>query len=395
MNGRRAASAGTRRAGVTLVELIVALAIFSVLLAVTLGFYRRQGEAFTEGNNRMAVMQNLRYGVNTVEQNVRTAGIGVPVEQPVIVYADDNVITFNADYATNLANNFFSVFYDPRLPDAAASAVTKARAFTIPTTSFTYPDTSYYSGSSNSPAETITLYFEADTSTARTDDYALFRQVNELSPEVVARRLIATDSPFFTFYRVDAGGGGGPLTALGAIDLPAAHTAPTHGSLADTGALALVDSIRAVRVSYGATSGITGSDEAMRTITRLIRLPNAGVETQPNCGNKPLLGTSLSATGVDGTATDPGYIRLEWTRATDEYTGERDILRYVIWRRTGSSGDWGDPLVSVSPGSSTYVYEDHTAIEDQSYTYALAAQDCTPQYSELATVGPVEWLETS
>ncbi|MFO7894347.1 MAG: prepilin-type N-terminal cleavage/methylation domain-containing protein [Longimicrobiales bacterium] len=381
----------TARPGVTLVELIVALAIFSVLLATTLAFYKRQGDAFTEGNDRMAVMQNLRYGVNTVEQNLRTAGIGVPSKQPVIVYADDNVVAFNADYATNLANDFFAVFYDHRLPDAAVSAVTPTRAFTIPLSSFTYPDSAYYQGSSNSPAETITLYFEPDTSTTRTDDYVLYRKVNDLEADVVARRLLATDRPFFTYYRISTGGTGDPIVALSGADLPAAHSAPVHGSLADTGAAALVDSIRAVRVTYAATNGMTGSQENMREITRLIRLPNAGVETQPNCGSRPLLGTSLTATGVDGTATEPGYIRLEWTRATDEYTGEQDVLRYVIWRRKGSSGPWGDPLVSVSPGSSSYVYEDHTAVENQGYTYALAAQDCTPQYSALATAGPVDW----
>ncbi len=147
------------RSGFSLVELVVALAIFSVLLATTLGFYQQQGVAFRESNDRMTVMQNLRYGVNTVEQNVRTAGVGVPSKQPVIVYADDDVIAFNADYATNIANDFFAVFYDPRLPDDAVTAVTPGRAFTIPTTGFTYPDSAYYQGSGNSPAETITLYF--------------------------------------------------------------------------------------------------------------------------------------------------------------------------------------------------------------------------------------------
>lgn len=377
------------RPGVTLIELIVALAIFSVLLATTLAFYKRQGDAFTEGNDRMAVMQNLRYGVNVVEQNVRTAGVGVPSEQPVVVYADDHIIAFNADYATNLDNDFFAVFYDFRLPDEAVNAVTKSRSFTVPTTSFTYPDTSYYQGSGNSPAETITLYFQPDTSTTRTDDYVLWRQVNDLAPEVVARRLLATDSAFFTFYRNDVAAS--PIAAIPSTDLPAAHTAPIHGSVADTGRVALVDSIRAVRVSYAATNGLTGSAENMRQITRLIRLPNAGVETQPNCGNKPILGSTLSASPVNGSAEHRGYIELEWVRATDEYTGEQDILRYVIWRRKGTSGAWGDPLVSISPGFSSYSYDDRTAVADTTYSYALSAMDCTPQYSELSVTGGVSF----
>lgn len=377
------------RPGVSLVELIVALAIFSVLLATTLGFYQQQGAAFTEGNDRMAVMQNLRYGVNTVEQNVRTAGTGVPSKQPVIVYADDDVIAFNADYASNVANDFFAVFYDPRLPDDAVSAVTPSRAFTVPMSGFTYPDSAYYQGSANSPAETITLFFRPDTSSTRTDDYVLHRQVNDLAPDVVARRILATDRPFFTYYRVDPGATGGPISALAPSELPAAHTVPIHGSVADTGAVALVDSIYAVRVSYAATDGVSGSGENLRQITRLIRLPNAGVETQPNCGNRPLLGTPLVATAFDGPG---GYIRLQWGQAIDETTGERDVIRYVLWRRQGTSGGWGDPLVSVSPGSSTYVHDDQSATEGVTYSYALAAQDCTPQYSPVAVTSGVSWV---
>lgn len=388
--GRQAPGGVPLRPGVTLVELIVALAIFSVLLTTTLAFYRQQGEAFSEGNDRMAVMQNLRYGVNIVDQNVRTAGIGVPTEQPVIVYADDDVIAFNADFATNTSNDFFSVFYDYRLPDDAVSAVTQNRAFTIPNTSFTYPDTSYYQGSGNSPAETITLFFQADTSTARTDDYVLYRQVNDQTAEVVARRLLTTGGPFFTYYKVV--GGSNPIQAIASTALPAAHSVATHGSMADTGAVALVDSIRAVRLTYAATNGLSGSDENMREISRLIRLPNAAIETQPNCGNKPILGTTLSVTGVKPTESEAGHILLQWTRATDEYTGEQDILRYVIWRQDGHPDKpWGDPLVSISPGSSTYTYQDFTAVDDKKYSYALAAMDCTPQYSEPSVTNEVEW----
>jgi hypothetical protein len=268
--------------------------------------------------------------------------------------------------------------------------VTQSRAFTIPNTSFTYPDTSYFQGSGNSPAETISLYFEADTSTARTDDYVLYRQVNDQPPDVVARRLLATGHPFFTYYKVV--GGSDPVQAIPGSALPAAHTVPTHGSMADTGAVALVDSIRAVRLTYAATNGLTGSNENMREISRLVRLPNAAIETQPNCGDKPILGTTLMATGVSPTATEAGHIRLDWTRAIDEYTGEQDVLRYVIWRQRGSPDQpWGDPLVSISPGSATYTYRDFTALQDTTYSYALAAMDCTPQYSEPSVRGEVKW----
>jgi prepilin-type N-terminal cleavage/methylation domain-containing protein len=381
----------TGRPGVTLVELMVALGLFSILLATTLNFYRHQGVAFTDGNSRMTVMQNLRYGVNALEQNLRTAGVGVPAKQPVLVYAGKDVIAFNADYGTNLANDFFAVYYDPRLPNGAVSALDPSRKFTLPRTTFTYPDSAYFLGSGNSPAETIIFYFEPDTTTARTDDYVLYRQVNDQKPETVARRLLKTSRDFFTYYVLDDTRSGSPVVEVPSSYLPGWHAVPIHGSPADTGQAAGVDSVRAVRVTFAATNGRPGSHESVREISRLIRLPNAGLATQPNCGNKPILGTSLLAVGRGPTQTVPGRIELTWAPATDEVSGEMDVLRYVIWRRTGDTGPWGDPLTSVSPGATSYLYRDFSAAEGVAYTYALAAQDCTPQFSAMATAGPVMW----
>ncbi len=382
---------GVRRPGVSLVELMVALGLFSILLTITLGFYRQQASAFTAGNSRMMVMQNLRYGVNTIDQNLRTAGVGVPSKQPVLVYADRDVIAFNADYATNLANDVFAVYYDRQLPGGAVSALTPSRRFTLPGTSFTYPDSAYYLGSGNSPAETIIFYFEPDTTTTRGDDYVLYRQVNDLEPETVARQLLKTDRDFFTYYVLDDTQAGSPVVEVPSSYLPGWHGVAIHGSPADTGLVAGVDSVRAVRVTYAATNGRTGERESTREITRLIRIPNAGLAAQPNCGSKPLLGTALMATGRAPDEPVAGHIELSWTRATDEHTGEKDVLRYVIWRRTGDTGPWGDPLVSVSPGSSSYLYRDFSALPDIGYTYALAAQDCTPQYSAMATTPLRSW----
>jgi prepilin-type N-terminal cleavage/methylation domain-containing protein len=383
----------TRRPGVTLVELMVALSLFSILMVGTMSFYKRQGSAFTAGNSRMTVMQNLRYGINALEQNLRTAGVGVPSKQPVLVYAGRDVIAFNADYATNIANDVFAVYYDPRLPNGGVSALTPSRKITLPRTTFAYPDASYFLGSGNSPAETIIFFFEPDTTTSRTDDYVLYRQVNDMPPETVARRLLKTGRDFFTYYVLDETLYGSPVLEVPSYYLPGWHGIAIHGSPGDTGLVAGVDSVRAVRVTYAATNGEPGSRESVRQISRLIRLPNAGVASQPSCGGKPLLGTTLIPMGRPSTSTMAGHIELQWARATDEATGEQDVLRYVIWRRTGSEGPWGDPMASVSPGASSYVYRDFSALPDVGYTYALAAQDCTPQYSAMTETVLVSWTD--
>jgi hypothetical protein len=363
----------TRRDGTSLVELTVSLTLFSVLLVTSLSFYHEQGDAFTEGNDRMTVMQNLRYVVNTVEQNVRAAGVGVPTAQPVLVYAGPDVLAFNADYATNRDNDFFAVYYDRMLPDVEASALDPTRRITIPHSHFAYPDSAFTAGGGNSPAETIILFFEPDSTTSRSDDYVLYRQVN--------------DQP------VDESAAGTPIEEVPSSLLPAAHVAAVHGGTGDTGAAALVDDIRAVRIAYTATNGLTGDAESVRQMTRMIRLPNAGLATQPNCGDAPILGSVLTATGVDPSGSVAGHIRLEWTRALDEVAGERDVLRYVIWRRPDDTGAWGDPLVSVAPGSSLYLFQDFSARADSTYSYAVAAQDCTPQYSPPAVSGTARWRE--
>jgi prepilin-type N-terminal cleavage/methylation domain-containing protein len=382
----------TRRPGLSLIELIVALALFTIILTAALGFYRQQGIAFTKGNERSAVMQNLRYALNTLEQEIRTAGIGVPFQQPVIVYAGENVLAFNADYASNLENDFFAVYSDRRFPAGAVSALTKARRITIPTTQFAYPDTSYFAGSGNSPAETIIFFFVPDSASERTDEFVLYRQVNDMAPDVVARGLLRTEHPFFTYYVLDHGRSGAPLVEVPNQFLPAAHTVAIHGSPADTGLVAGVDSARAVRVSFGAVHRARGETEAVRTVSRLIRLRNMGLDAPRTCGNRPILGRPVSAIAIQPSGSEAGYVRLEWAAAVDEVTGEQDVMRYVIWRSTSETAPWGDPLASVAAGSETYVYEDRAAEPGIRYWYALAAQDCTPQFSDMSTAGPTTEL---
>ncbi|HUG39924.1 MAG TPA: hypothetical protein VMM12_05545 [Longimicrobiales bacterium] len=381
----------TRRPGMSLTELIVALGIFTLLMVTSLGFYQKQGRAFSSGNERMTLMQNLRYAVNALEQNLRTAGVGVPAKQPVVVYAGEYTFAFNGDYATNIENDVVAVYYDPGLPATAVSSVPPSRAFTIPGTAFLYPDSSYFVGGGTSPAETITFHFGLDSTTTHPGDYVLYRQVNDGARETIARGLVRTDHPFFRYYEVVEDAAGGPVVEVTSPAIPAAHTVPIHGSPADTAQFARIDAIRAVRVTYAATNGLEGARETQREITRLIRLPNAGVAVQQTCGSRPILGVSLAAVGVAPGGGTPGHIDLAWNQATDEHSGEQDVLRYVLWRRVAGATAWGDPLVSLAAGAASYTYQDFAAAAGQPYNYALAAQDCTPQYSSLSETGNVEW----
>ncbi len=383
--------AGQRRteAGFSLVELLIALVVMSLVTAAALGFFRAQSAGFRRGTERFTVMQNARFAVNALEKDLRTAGGHLTDGQPALVYADSLTVTFNADFATNDANDAFAIYYEPEAPDSAVTSLGAADAIQIPGTTFTYPDTTYRSGGTagaKSAAETITFVFRPDSTTARADDWVLLRQVNDQAPELVARNLLrSADGPFLQYeHEITPASGLASIDTVPASDLPLEHSVAMHGSPADTGSAALIDSVRAVQIRLTATNGQQGADERTEAMTRLVRVPNNGITVRKTCGDEPILGTSLTATPGNLTSGDP-QITLTWSAATDESGGEKDVVRYVLWRRPAGGSEWGDPLLSIPSGHSSYTYTDTQIQGGSSYDYALAAQDCTPTLSSLTT----------
>lgn len=390
MISRRLRRALADRRGVTLIELLIALVVFSAVMAGALGFIRAETRGLIRGTDRMNTLQNLQYSADLIQDEVRVAGAGVLDQQPFIVYAGPDLFAFNADYASNIQGDAFAVYIDPDAPTGSVTALSQTTRITLPGTAFGYPDTSYLAaGGQNSPAETIMLFFTPDSTTARTDDYLLMRQVNTQPPELVARNLLRTGAAFFTYYRLTSlPGASAGVDSVPTGQLPWTHTVPIHLAPQDTGAAARIDSIRAVLVTMTATNGATGTAERRRSLSRLIRMPNAGLAQRNTCGDEPLLGTALTAvlTVVNGGAP---AVALTWNPATDETGGERDVIRYVIWRKHPADPEWGDPYLSIPAGNPLYAYPDAAVVSGEQYQYALAAQDCTPSLSTLATSATV------
>jgi hypothetical protein len=261
----------------------------------------------------------------------------------------------------------------------------------IPTAAFSYPDTSYLQGGVNSGAETMVFYFAPDTTTARADDYALFRKVNDGAPAVVARNLMRTPGrPFFEYlYLMDHDTSAATVEVWSNVVV--AHTAAVHGrpdgARPDTGAAALIDRIRGVRVNLTATDGTTGAGERRRSVSRTVLLANAGVTRLESCGEVPTFGGSFGAAPSAAGAATP-TVTLSWGPAVDESGGEKDVLRYIVWKRPAGGGDWGPPFMSIPAGLPGYAYVDDQVQHGQTYDYAISAQDCTPSQSAqiLATV---------
>ena len=376
-------------AGFTLVELLVALVVFSAVMAGTLGFLRSQGRAMSLGSDRMNAVQNLQFALSTIEQRLRAAGANLPGAQPAIIYAGRNVVAFNADYATNVPNDPFAIYYDPDVPAGAVTALTKAQRITLPLTTVGYPDTSYTTGGINSPAETMIFFVAPDSTTARGDDYILFEQVNGGPPEMVSRNIIGSPTTvYFDYYRLASVAGTLSIDSLPAARLPLVHTVPIHLAPADTGAAAVIDSIRGIRVTFTVTNGLSGAAERRYTLVRFMELPNIGIATRRTCGDAPILGTALTASSITQTDGTPA-VRLAWNAATDEYAGEKDVVQYVIWRKRITDLTWGTPYLSLPAGSPTYLYDDAAVTSGATYQYQLAAADCTPSSSPTTTSAAV------
>lgn len=371
---------GSQR-GFSLVELIVVTLVFGIIITGALGFMTTQNRAFNRGADALMVLQNLRYAYQALEQDLHTIGNNTPEIQPPLVLAGENVIAFSGDYTSNLANDVSAVYIDVDAPNGTVQA--PRPSVSLPNSSYSWPDTTYTgTGGTPSPAELIIFYFEPDTSTARTDDYVLMRQVNGGSPEVLSRDLLKQGStPFFRYFRERVyTTSGSALDSVPNGALPLFHSVKLHGSADDTGMSARTDSIRAVRVSFRSTNGRTGEDERFADVSRVIDLPNSGVKIVESCGDEPLLGSNLSL-GIISVGNVPA-VRISWSQAIDESSGEGDVVRYVLYRReVPNNGQWGDPFLSIPSGSNTYQYVDRTVEPGKTYQYVHAAQDCTPAMS--------------
>jgi len=372
------------RLGFTLVELVVSVSIYGIVLAVAISFVAKQNTMFTRGLDQMSSLQNLRYAMNSLEMDIPTLGTNVPTIQPSLVYADDDVIAFSGDYASNIANDVFASYIDLGAPNGQVTV--PSPSITLPNSAVTWPDTLYLSSSgTRSPAELLIYWFAADSTTSRTDDYVLFRQVNAGTPEPVARDLLKSGTtPFFSYMRrIDFASAASSLDTVPQASLPIEHTSVYHKVAADTAASALADSIRAVRVTFRSTNGRAGSNERIVAASRLIAMPNAGFERLRTCGDEPIMGTALSATAVD-VGGGVYVVRLAWNAAIDETAGELDVARYVLYRQAlPITSDWGDPYLSIPAGLTSYQYDDPSVTSGFSYMYAVAAQDCTPMLSTL------------
>ncbi len=380
-------SATSRRDGVTLIEMMIAIVLFVLVFGLAVPFFRYQARSVSASAGRLDALQNARYAQSAIDRDLRISGIGIVQAQPMIVQADGFAVTFNADLATKDINDPMSIYYDVDMDSSGTDAMSNLNKVTLPNSSVQYPDSNYMNGGVSSPAETIQYWLTKDSTATRTDQYILFRRVNNLPARLVAKGIIVpTGTNFFQYMKPNNAGG---LDSIKAAQLPLFHSAPIHGSPADTGTSALTDSIRVVRMTVTGLYNDPDKGAIMKTVVSSTKLLNAGMSRSTVCGDKPIAVTTAVAapTVVAGHVTK---VTLAWVKSLDQDAGEKDIGRYMVFKKLTASSDWGSPIADLAASQDTYSLDDTTLGPlGTSWVYGVIAQDCSPNNSSVTSTNVV------
>jgi prepilin-type N-terminal cleavage/methylation domain-containing protein len=378
----------SRRDGVTLIEMMIAIVLFVLVFGLAVPFFRYQARSVSASAGRLDALQNARYAQNAIDRDLRISGIGIVQSQPMIVQADGFAITFNADLATKDRNDPLSIYYDGDIDSSGTDAMLNSARVTLPNSAVSYPDSNYMNGSVSSPAETISYWLSKDSTASRTDQYILYRRVNNLASKVVAKGIIVpAGQNFFQYMHPNNLGG---LDSIRAANLPIYHSAPIHGSPADTGKSALTDSIRVIRMTVTGLYNDPDKGPIMKTVVSSTKLLNAGMSRSSVCGDKPISVTTatVAVTGWSGPPWKPAKVTVSWNSSLDQDAGEKDVERYMIFKKQTASADWGNPIADIAASQANYTLDD-TSLSSGSWVYGVIAQDCSPANSAVTSTGVI------
>ncbi|HVT38603.1 MAG TPA: hypothetical protein VHE78_06155 [Gemmatimonadaceae bacterium] len=365
-----------RRAGFTLVEMMMAILLTILVFAITVPFFRMQTNALDIGAGRMDALQTARYAQTMIDRQLRLAG-GI-TGQPIIVQAAGFAVTFNADLVTRFPNDPNSTYYDPAADSLATDSWRPANAKALPTSAKVYPPQLYTDPSGvRSGAETVSFFAILDATSGRNDVYTLYRRVNDRDSTIVARSLWIPPTPLdsnylFHYYKTDA---------TGAISLIPQATLPIYWDAAGAPA----DSIRLVEMRVaGLYRDVKKQQDVIKTIYHRTRLLNAGMLKERTCGAPPLGPPTVTAQKDTNALGDLIDIRVTWTRSLEEFGGEKDVTTYLIQRRLSTGPDWEVLGNLPANGAASYTYAD-TNFRNGTWIYGVIAIDCSPANSPVTS----------
>ncbi len=378
------------RRGYSLGELLLTLTITIGVFAAAVPFFTMQVRSLQQDVGRSDAQQTARFAQNTVDRELRNIGIGVqpmdnsqgiPRNQPKIVQAHAYAVTFNTDLVANDTSDVEAVYFDPNVANQLTYSMTTSSQITLPWSSKTYPDYTYRKNDrSLSLAETVSYWVSADSSQPSASSlYVLWRRVNDGPISVVATGIRITGSqPFFKYNRV---------LASGKIDSIATSALPVYWDAVGS----IADSIRTVSVTVnGVFNGYNLQNKAttfVRTVNSQTSLANIGLSQRSACGDTPLDPGSPTVALV--TVSGVTVVQMTWTASSDEASGEKDVERYVVYRRVVGN-PWDEPIDQVGGAkSASYMWEDFDIQPGVTFEYGVAAQDCSPANSSMRVSGTI------
>jgi type II secretory pathway pseudopilin PulG len=96
----------SRRAGITLVELLIVVVLAGIVGATAVNLFRAQNGIFRRENLSLEMDQNVRAGLDLMLRELRNAGMKDPLQpyaaMPAILLADTTAIRFTQDFHSTL-----------------------------------------------------------------------------------------------------------------------------------------------------------------------------------------------------------------------------------------------------------------------------------------------------
>jgi len=383
-----------RARGFTLAEVLVALTLTGIIGAVAVPFFVKQMRSVVVTAGNLDSQQSASFALNTLDHDLRIAGVGTSTNQPQLIEASRYEVGFNSNLVTSDSTDTTSLltagYYDPSVAAAQTTSLDSTQAISMPLTplltgSTNYPKLDYYQSSGlKSVAQTIIYYFATDTSSgAIPTTYALWRKVNTGTPTLLARGL-DTSSKFQYLL---------PATYLSAADslevdsiVPVGwRSFPWYFSYAAgntlTSADTLLSAISQISVQLKAVYQDEFGHRHYRSVSEAVPLLNSGLSHIAGCGAAPGAPATFAATARP--AGDS--VHLHWSRSPDEGGGQNDVQDYVVYRRAEPSTTWSAVITVPTGASDTSAVDTGLPGSGQKYDYALAAEDCTPSMSSITS----------
>jgi hypothetical protein len=252
------ASSGARktvtRGGLTLVRLLCAIVAATLVIGSATPYRpgvadgRRQADRRTSPGARALP----RGGVTEMD---------VVSQQPAVIYADARAFSFNTGIGPTAGVSLLASLAPPRDRRTTRSdGGARDLAF----------------------AKTVTFFFAADSTNSRVPGaFALWRELNDATPEVLLRNVLPDTVPFFVYRcAVQETAGGDSLAEVPSDRLPITFADTTTAGID-------AQSLRVVELHFLVTNGAHGAAQKVERVSIVAMLPGAGHSVQPVDGAPP------------------------------------------------------------------------------------------------------------